>query len=177
MWGLDVMLKPGFDKQVNLEECKLEEFKLTEETADKATSSIRAKVRFDYRGKAIPSRFFFGGKSTGEAAVELRQQQAALWKNIPVQGVRVENIDLGEMYTVHDEDADGEVTFAPLELDIIAESPADLVRFAVRDEFRRIQIVEPQERVISDREMERIFFQIHEQAKTQVYLKARRYQD
>lgn len=167
------MLKPGFEKPVSLGECK--------QQADmielQAQSPIRAKVRFDYRGKARPSRFFFGGKSTEEVAGELRQQQAALWRNVPLQGIRVDHIELGEIYTVYDEDADDEVAFAPMELDVVTDSLDKLVRFAVREEFRRILIVEPDRITLSTQQMEHLFFQVNELVRTQVYLKAKKYID
>ena len=61
------MLKPGFERQLPLQDMH------PGEVAEmKNTEKIRARIRFDYRGKARPSRFFFGGKSTEEAAEELR---------------------------------------------------------------------------------------------------------
>ncbi|MDW7651670.1 MAG: hypothetical protein SCK29_08380 [Bacillota bacterium] len=167
------MLKPGFEKQVSLEECR----RSIDERESAAPAAIRAKVRFDYRGKARPSRFFFGGKSTEEAAEELRQQQAALWRNVPVQGVYVENIDSGEIYTVYDEEADDETAFAPLELEVRADSLCHLVRFAVREEFRRIQILEPARLQLNVHDMEQVFFQINDQARTQIMHKTKRYHE
>lgn len=167
------MLKPGFEKPVSLEECK-QKADITELTA---SPPIRAKVRFDYRGKARPSRFFFGGKSTEEVAGELRQQQAALWRNVPLQGVQVDHIELGEIYSVYDEDADDEVAFAPMELDVVADSLDKLVRFAVREEFRRILIIEPERIAMCTQQMEHLFFQVNDLVRTQVYLKAKKYTD
>lgn len=164
------MLKPGFEKQVSLEECRRIEDK---EAA--APAKIRARIRFDYRGKARPSRFFFGGRKTEEAAENLRQQQAALWRNVPVQGIYVENIEIGEIYTVYDEDMDDEVAFAPLELEVVADSLCYLVRFAVRDEFRRMKIIEPGRLNMSAGDMEQVFFEVHDQTKSQLMLKVKKY--
>jgi hypothetical protein len=166
------VLKPGFEKQINFEDKKLKD-----EDICPTPSRIRAKVRFDYRGRAKPSRFFFGGKSTEEVAGEIRQQQAALWRNVPLQGVMVENIELGEIYTVYDEESDHEIAFAPMELDVVAETLDDLVLFAVRAEFRRLRISEPERLVIPRQDMERIFFQVHEQSKSQAFMKSRKYND
>ena len=94
-----------------------------------------------------------------------------------MQGVLVENIELGEIYSVFDEALEDEVAYAPLELDVVADSLENLVRFAVREEFRRVQIREPERMVMSRQDMERIFFQVNEQVRTQSYLKARRYGD
>ena len=60
-----------------------------------------------------------------------------------MQGIFIERIDLGEIYTVYDEDIEDEVAYAPLELDVTADALAYLVRFAMRDEFRRLLILEP----------------------------------
>lgn len=165
------MLKPGFEKQVNLEESR----RLEEQ--DTPGVKIRAKVRFDYRGKARPSRFFFGGKAAEEAAAELREKQAALWRNVPVQGIAVEELEMAEIYTVHDEDADDEVAYAPLELEVWADSLAYLVRFAARDEFRRLKIMEPTRISLTVQEMEQVFFEVHEQSKAQLMLRAKKYLD
>ncbi len=164
------MLKPGFEK-IGVEDPRFQEEKIVPATR------IKARVRFDYRGRSRPSRFFFGGKSTEEAAGELRSQQAALWRNVPLQGVVVENIEMGEIYTVYDEESEYEIAYAPLELDVVADSLENLVRFAVREEFRRVQIREPERMVMARQDMERIFFQVHEQSRMQTYLKAKKYQD
>ncbi|EEG78251.1 hypothetical protein [Dethiobacter alkaliphilus] len=166
------MLKPGFEKQVNLEECRR-----IDEKEVASPARIRAKVRYDYRGKARPSRFFFGGKSSEEMAVELREQQAALWRNVPVKGIYVEDIIMGDLYTVYDEETDSDVTFAPMELEMMADSLFNLVRFAVRDEFRRIKIMEPLRVGLTVQDMEQVFFEVHEQAKTQIQQKTKRYHD
>lgn len=166
------MLKPGFEKHLSLEE------NMPASGREAAVPQrIRARVRFDYRGKARPSRFFFGGKAAVETAEDLRQQQEALWRNVPVQGLFVENIDRGEIYTVFDEESEGEVAFAPLEMTVQAEAPADLLRFAAREEFRYLRVLEPERLTLSGQDLERIFFQVHEQVRTQVYLKAKRLQE
>ncbi|MBS4007286.1 MAG: hypothetical protein KGZ45_02500 [Clostridium sp.] len=154
----------------------MEECRRSEERESPA-QKIRAKIRFDYQGRARPSRFFFGKKSTEEAAVELRQQQAALWRNVPVQGILIEDLEMGEIYLVFDEDLGAEVAYAPLELEVWADSLCYLVRFAVREEFRRLKIMEPAQISLSMQDMEQVFFEVHDQAKTQVILKTRKYQD
>jgi len=166
------VLKPGFEKHFSLEE----DMPGSGKEAG-VLQRIRARVRFDYRGKARPSRFFFGGKAAAEAAEDLRQQQEALWRNVPIQGLFVENIERGEIYTVYDEDIDDEVAFAPLEMTVLAEVAADLIRFASREEFRYLRILEPERLSLSAQDLERIFFQVHEQVRTQVYLKAKKMQE
>lgn len=171
------MLKPGFEKLTDAEETR----RLAEERENTAKEAapkyIRAKVRLDFRGKVRPPRFFFGGKNSEEMAEELREQQAALWRNVPVQGIFVENIQLGQIYTVYEEDIDDDVAYAPMELELRADSLSHLVRFAVREEFRRISILEPQLLQLSVHDTEQVFFQVHDQVKTQLLLKAKKYHD
>jgi len=165
------LLKPGFDTELPL----IEDLH-PEETAEKTViPKIRAKIRFDYKGKSRPARFFFGGKNSEEVADELREQQAALWRNVPLQGIMIEKIDLGDIYFVYDEEADDEVAFAPLELEVVADSLWFLVRFAVREEFRRLRIIEPPDLTLSLQEMEQIFFEVHNQTTSQFLQRLKRY--
>jgi hypothetical protein len=125
-------------------------------------SRLKFKVRFDYKGKPRPARFFFGGKRTENVAQEFREQQVALWRNVPLQGINVENMDLGELYSVYDEEMDEEIAFAPLELIVSADSLEDLLRFIVREEFRRIEILEPSSIILNGKEIERLLFKMNE---------------
>ena len=125
-------------------------------------SRLKFRVRFDYKGKPRPARFFFGGKRTENVAQELRDQQVALWKNVPLQGINIENMDLGEVYSVYDEEMDEEIAFAPLELIVSADSLEDLLRFVFREEFRRIEILEPGNLILSGKEIERLLFKMNE---------------
>lgn len=132
------------------------------ENNTKENIRIKFRVRFDYRGKPKPARFFFGGRKTEDVAQEIREQQVALWRNLPLQGIHVEGIDPGEIYSLYDEELDDEVSFAPLELVINADSIEDLLRFILREEFRRIEILEPSTLVLNNKEMEKMLFRINE---------------
>ncbi len=136
-------------------------------------SRLKFKVRFDYRGNPRPARFFFGGKKTEEAAHETREQQVALWRNIPLQGISVDQIDLGETYFIYDGEVDEDIAFAPLELLVYAESLEDLLRFIMREEFRRIEILEPPLITMKNREAERLLFKINEFLQSQITRKLR----
>jgi len=136
-------------------------------------SSLKFRVRFDYKGKPRPARFFFGGKRTENVAQEFREQQVALWRNVPLQGINVENMDLGELYSVYDEEMDEEIAFAPLELIVRADSLEDLLRFVVREEFRRIEILEPSNIVLTGKEIERLLFKINEFFQNRLALRLR----
>lgn len=136
-------------------------------------SRIKFKVRFDYKGKPRPARFFFGGKRTEIVAQEFREQQVALWRNVPLQGIKVENMDLGEIYSVYDEELEDEVAFAPLELIVWADSLEDLLRFVLREEFRRIEIMEPPNLILTNKEIERLLFKMNELFQNRLLLRSR----
>ncbi|HHX50208.1 MAG TPA: hypothetical protein GX711_02075 [Clostridia bacterium] len=126
-------------------------------------SNIQVKLRLDYRGET-QARFFFGGKNGVRAAEEIREQKAALLKNVPFQGILLEDIDSTlEVYSVYDEATGEEIAYAPLILTLWADSVEDLMRFVIKDEFRKIDIVQPTDFTISGQELERILFKINEE--------------
>ncbi len=138
---------------------------------------VKFKIRFDYQGKSKPAKFFFGGKNSENIAEDVREQQMAMWRNIPIQGVKIENIDMGEIYTVHDEEIDEEIAYAPMELLVKADNIEDLVRFIVREEFRRIEIIDPEILEMNKQILEKVFFKMNEEMKTQMYLKSKKYRE
>ncbi len=151
------MLKPDVKtREKDKEEYPIERYGYTD------NSRIKFKVRFDYRGKPKPARFFFGGRKTEDVAQEIREQQVTLWRNLPLQGIYVEGIDLGEIYNLYDEELDDEVAFAPLDLIVFADTLEDLLRFIMRDEFRRIEVMEPSTLVLNSRDVEKLLFRINE---------------
>src|SRR5690554_3110638 len=122
------MLKPDVEtRERNKEEYPVEHHGYVE------NNRIKFRVRFDYRGKPKPARFFFGGRKTEDVAQEIREHQVTLWRNLPLQGIYVEGIDLGEIYNLYDEELDDEVAFAPLELIVYADTLEDLLRFIMRE--------------------------------------------
>jgi hypothetical protein len=133
-----------------------------------ANKKYKIKVRLDYRGLPRRARFFFGGKGSREVAEELRQQQAAIWRNVPMQGVRIEDTDYFDLYSVYDEIEDELLFYAPLEIKATVDSLEECVRFTSRDEFRRIEILEPVQVTLTGRELERIFFRFSEALKQRI---------
>lgn len=125
------------------------------------SKKIKVKIRFDYKGLPRPAKFFFGGKSSRERAEELRDQQSAAWRNIPLQGVRVENIEFIELYSVYDDIEEAMLTFAPMELTVTIDSLEECLRFACRDEFRRMEILEPSSLNLESKDLEKIFYQFN----------------
>lgn len=133
-----------------------------ENNSQTANSRLKFKIRFDYKGKPRPARLFFGGKKNEDVALEIRDQQVALWRNIPLQGLYVDDIELGEIYNVYDEELDEEVTFAPLEMMVYADCLEDMLRFILREEFRRIEILEPRNIHLTNKETEKLLFKVNE---------------
>ncbi|HHW42953.1 MAG TPA: hypothetical protein GXX25_03925 [Desulfotomaculum sp.] len=127
---------------------------------------IRAKVRLDFKGVGRPGRLFFGGKSTEKAAEEMREQQAAMLRNIPVQGIHILDVDLSlELYTIYDDVNNQEVAYAPAVLELIADTIEDPVRFAAREEFRKIEIISPAAISLQKVELERLMFRVAEEVR------------
>lgn len=129
-----------------------------------AEGALRAKIRLDFKGVGRPGRFFLGAKPTEKVAEEIREQQVALLRNVPVQGVHIEDIDMSpEIYTVYDEAANGQVAYAPVEILVAAESLEDLVKFAAREECRKIEILEPASITLRKLDVERLLFRFGEE--------------
>ena len=123
---------------------------------------VRVRIRFDYRGTPRPARFFFGGKGTKEVAEERREQQATMWRNVPLQGIQVEDIAYLDLYTVYESVDETEIAYAPLELLISLDSLEDSLQFISRNEFKRLQVIEPDRVSLTSRELERILYKFSE---------------
>lgn len=124
---------------------------------------LHLKIRLDYRGEA-QNRFFFGGKTGEKVAEEIRDQKVALMRNVPFQGVTVTDIDMGlETYTVHDEVSGDEIAYAPVNIELMADNIEDVIRFIIKEEFRKVEVIEPQEIVMSKQDLERLIFKINEE--------------
>lgn len=128
---------------------------------------LRLKVRFDYRGVAKSKGLFFGGKNVEQVAEEVREHKAALLRNVPVQGIYIEDIDTSsEVYTVMDEATGGLVAYAPVLVTIKAEVIEDVVRFIMRDEFRKVEVLEPDQVILSRVDVERFLFRMNEELRS-----------
>lgn len=136
---------------------------------------LRLRVRFDYRGEEKPGRVFGRGKESEEVAEEIREQRAILLRNIPIQGVRVEDINTnGEIYMIRDEASGREVAYAPVEFILESDTIADVIPFLLREEFRKIEVVAPAEMTLDKYEVERIIYKMNEELRTyRLYLEKR----
>lgn len=134
-------------------------------------SKIKFKVRFDFKGEYKPGRFLFGGKSIEQAAQDNREEQVALLKNIPMQGISLEDYDItSEPYVIVDENTNEKVAYAPAFLTINADSIEDMVRFVMREEFKKIEVLEPSQMFITNNDLERVLFKMSEEFKSQLLL-------
>lgn len=134
------------------------------DTLDERT--IRAKIRIDFKGSAKPGKFFFGGKSVEKIAEEAREQNVAVLRNIPIQGITILDIDIGtEVYTFYDEMTNTESAFAPVVLDVAADSVEDLLKLVAREDFRKIDIISPQVINMERFETEKLLFKVAEEIK------------
>ncbi len=120
-------------------------------------TSLKVRIRLDFKSE-VKSKLF-ANKNLIKAAEEAREQHVALLRNVPFQGVKVDDIDLGmEIYVVFDETLGEDVAYAPVFLNLEADSFEDIVRFVMRDEFRKIEIIDPQEFFMSKQDVERLLF-------------------
>ena len=125
---------------------------------EEMVGKLKLKVRFDYKGWAKQNRFPFKSKSVEEVAEQTRDQQVALLRNVPVQGIRIHDIIMGgEVYTVYDEIRGGSVGYAPVWIEFTADSIEDAVHFIMKEEFRKVEIVEPDQLILNKIEIGALF--------------------
>ncbi|MBP1760357.1 MAG: hypothetical protein H6Q63_1274, partial [Firmicutes bacterium] len=104
------------------------------------TEHIRVRIRVDFRGESKSGRFFFGGKSKELMAETMREQQVALLRNVPLQGIIIEDVDLSlDVYGVTEESGrrNHEVAYAPIILTLRIENIDDLLPLLIKPEFRK----------------------------------------
>ncbi len=129
-------------------------------------NGILAKVRLDFKGDGKPGRLLFGGKPSDKAAEEAREQQVAIFKNVPLHGVQIMDIDLTtEVYTVSDDLTGTTTAYAPLVLTIQADSLENIIRFITREDFRKVEILDPAYVTLNHYEIERLLFKVYEETK------------
>ena len=128
---------------------------------------VRARVRFDYKGVRRPNRFLLGSKDPMEVASEQREREAILLQKVPIQGIRIEDIDISfDSFKVNDPVTGEETAYAPVQLTVDADSVEDLARFTMRNEFRTIDILEPDQLCLTNRDMGRLLYRVNEEMKS-----------
>lgn len=130
---------------------------------------MKAKIRFDYKAEPASSRkFFWQRKDIRQQAQEIRAKNVSLLQNLPFQGLMVEKLDLEhEVYVVAD-DQDQEVAYAPVEMVVEADSIADLMPLTLREEFRKIKVLEPGALSLSSTDVERFLFRVSEEFRSEI---------
>ncbi|MGI5881270.1 MAG: hypothetical protein ACOX6L_11960 [Syntrophomonadaceae bacterium] len=124
---------------------------------------LRMKVRFDYRGRAQQGKLF-GGKTGEQVAEEIRQNKISLIRNVPIQGIYIEDIDMGlETYSVVDEITGKLISYAPVIITLNADTIEEVLKFTMKDEFRTIEIINPEEITLSKIDLERLLLKISEE--------------
>jgi hypothetical protein len=133
------------------------------DTGDKKPAkSLKVRLRFDYRGEKNGG--LFGRKTSEKVAEEMREHIAALLRNVPRRGISIEEINADlEIYTIYDEESGKEAAFAPLEILVNADRIEDIMGFIVRPEFRRIEVIHPEEIVLSNKGLERLLYKVNEE--------------
>ncbi|CDX02348.1 hypothetical protein DesLBE_5233 [Desulfitobacterium sp. LBE] len=135
------------------------------------TEHIRARIRLDFRGEGKSGRFIFGGKTQEEIAEQVREQEVALLRNVPMQGIFLEDIDVSlDLYTVTESDGrrKREVAYAPIILTLRLENLDDLLPFTIKPEFRKIEFLSPENLQIHRLDVERLFFRVSQSIQEEV---------
>ncbi|HZK43940.1 MAG TPA: hypothetical protein VFC73_06590 [Syntrophomonadaceae bacterium] len=124
---------------------------------------LKMRVRFDYVGKGNKGRIF-GGKDPEYWAEEIRQHKVSLIRNVPIQGVHIEDVDMSqEIYMVQDDITGRKLAYAPVSITFYADSMEDAVKFTMTEEFRTVEVLEPDEINLSKFEVERLLLKITEE--------------
>lgn len=128
----------------------------------KTVRSLKMRLRFDYKGER--SGRLFGRKTSEKVAEDMRENIGALLRNVPRRGVTIEEINTDiEIYTIYDEETGRETAYAPLEIVVIADRIEDILNLIMRPEFRRIEVIHPEEIVLSNKGLERLLYKVNEE--------------
>lgn len=124
---------------------------------------IKVKLRLDYKGKGKTGKIF-GGKNIEQIAEDIRQNRVSFIRNVPVQGIYIEDIDMSQdVYSVCD-DVDGKiVAYAPVFITFYADTIEDAVKFSMKEEFRTVEILEPDDITLSKLDMAHLLFKVNEE--------------
>jgi hypothetical protein len=127
------------------------------------TEYIRVRIRLDYRGEKSNGQFFFGGKTKEQVAELVRERQVTMLRNVPLQGVVLEDVDLSlEVYSV--DEITGrrlqDVAYAPVLLTLRLENIEDLLPLLLKPEFRKIEVLSPDSVTIYRMDLERTLYRL-----------------
>jgi hypothetical protein len=142
------------------------------------TEHVRVRIRLDYRGESRSGRFFFGGKSKEEMAELTREQQVALLRNVPLQGIMIEDVDLSlDVYTVSNSEGKRthDYAYAPIILTLRVENLDDLLPLLIKPEFRKIEFLSPENISLHRLDMERLLFRLSQSFQHELKLLEQKY--
>ncbi len=140
--------------------------------------NVRVRIRLDYCGESRGGRFFFGGKSKEEMAEKMREKQVGLLRNVPLQGVFIEDVDLSlDVYVVSEEEGRRtiEVAYAPVILTLRVENLDDLLPLLLKPEFRKVDILSPENISFHRLDLERLFYGINQSYQKEINLLEQKY--
>ncbi|HBF38883.1 MAG TPA: hypothetical protein DDW50_16380 [Firmicutes bacterium] len=130
---------------------------------------MKAKIRFDYKAEPGTDRkFFWQHHDIREQAKEIRAKNVALLQNLPFQGLMVEALNLERDVYVALDDQNQEVAYAPVEMVVQADSIADLMPLTLREEFRKIKVMEPDAMSLTSNDVERFLFRVNEEFRSEI---------
>lgn len=126
-------------------------------------AEIKIKMRFDYLAQSKANKIF-GNKNLEQLAEDTRQQKVSTMRNVPIQGIRIEDIEMSQdIYTITD-DIDGrKLVYAPVVITFVADSIEDIIKFVIKEEFRTVQVIEPPELTLNQNDLERLLFKISDE--------------
>ncbi len=124
---------------------------------------IKVKIRFDYVGRAKSGKLF-SKNNVEQLADNTRQQKVAKMRNVPMQGVRIDDIDMSQdIYTLVDDITGKNVAYAPVVITFEADKMDEIIKFIVMEEFRTIDIIEPTELLLAKGEIEKLLFVVSQE--------------
>lgn len=125
--------------------------------------AIKIKMRFDYKGQVKNSKLF-GNKQPEQLAEENREHKVTMLRNIPMQGISIADIDMSmDVYSVIDEISGKKIAFAPVVITFVADGLENAVRFAAQEEFRTVQVVEPDTLNYTAADTEKLLFRVSQE--------------
>ncbi|MGE5397114.1 MAG: hypothetical protein ACM3MK_06200 [Chitinophagales bacterium] len=133
---------------------------------DDKSNSIRLRVRFDYKGTIKRGKITFRSRNVEQIAEHVREHKVALLRNVPMQGISIEDIDMSpDVYTVYDDFSGNSVGFAPAIITLEVDSIEDAIQFVMKEEFRKVEILEPDSLTFDRLDIERFLFKANEELK------------
>jgi hypothetical protein len=123
-------------------------------------SEIKIKLRFDYPGH-VKSGKLFGNKNPEQQADDTRQHKVSMMRNVPIQGIRIEDIDMSQdIYSLIDDITGKKVAYAPVVITFFADNIEDAIKFVIKEEFRTVEILEPEELQLTKSDIEKLLFKV-----------------